>query len=115
MGLQKTVAEAISSNLFKFRFPLSASDILSCDNSALAEYFFPDNQLFVDEVSYEEEEVEVEVDDDSPSESPEEKKEVSVPQEKTIIQENLETAVEPVEEEPVKDKPAEIVEEKTSE
>ena len=54
--------KAISSKILKFfRFPLIASDILSSDNSAAIELFFPSSDIYVDEIKNITKEVEVEV------------------------------------------------------
>ena len=46
----KTIARgAISSNILKFRYPISASDVLSSDSQAPIEFFFPDKPLYVTE------------------------------------------------------------------
>ena len=41
--------EAISSNILKFRYPITASDVLSSDSQAPIEFFFPEKPLYVTE------------------------------------------------------------------
>ncbi len=58
--------EAISSNISKFyRFPLTACDILSTDNSTTIDFFLPEGKIFTERIVSDIERVEVEVDDPS--------------------------------------------------
>jgi hypothetical protein len=58
LGHPKIKKEAISSNIFKlFRFPLTAADILSSDNSAIIEFFLPEGKLYLNETIIEDQEV----------------------------------------------------------
>ena len=62
LGLKTIKRKAIGSNILKFfRYPLVASDILSSDNSATIELFFPTSDIIVDQIKNVTKEVEVEV------------------------------------------------------
>ena len=49
LGPMTIAREATSSNFLKFRYPLSACDVLSSDSQAPIEFFFPESPLFVTE------------------------------------------------------------------
>lgn len=72
LGRPTTKSAAISTNLFKFRYPFAACEILSLDHGTIIEFFFPENTLTIEETTVEEVEVEeeVEIDDEPESTQP---------------------------------------------
>lgn len=55
--------EATSPNLFKFRYPFVACDVLTTENNSPAEFILPEKDLYVEEDELEEVEVEEEVEE----------------------------------------------------